>query len=174
MDDSIEVRKLLGQYDKLVYEAVKAGTVAALPYEAQLLARAIQEHMHLQRVHNALEFADLREGTPYEIMFDGETVNPIAHVTMHAAVKGQLEQDPLVRAAFEKMVATGISAHHAEHLLGVMFLEAHWKRTNAAEAGLDTERVEAAYRRKLQKLTRDSAFRKKLARKFTSDHFAFE
>jgi hypothetical protein len=34
--------------------------------EEQLLARAMQEHMHLKHIHNALEFADVREGAPYE------------------------------------------------------------------------------------------------------------
>src|SRR5215469_6685038 len=46
-----------------------------------------------------------------------------------------------------------------------MFLETYWERTNAAEAGLDPERVEAPYQRRLKKLARDSAFRNKLARK---------
>ncbi|HET6179683.1 MAG TPA: hypothetical protein VFE61_22355, partial [Candidatus Sulfotelmatobacter sp.] len=124
MDDPqlSELRRLVGQHEKIVYEAVKAGTVAELPHESQLYAKAIQEHLHLQHVHNALEFADLREGAPYEITVGGETVNPMAHVTAHAAVKGQLEQDPLVGAAFEKMVATGTSAHHAEHVLGALLL----------------------------------------------------
>jgi hypothetical protein len=109
MDDPIftELRKLVGQHQKIVYEAVKADTVAQLPHESQLFAKAMQEHIHLRHIHNALEFADLREGAPYEITVGGEPVNPLAHLTAHAAVKGQLEQDPLVRAAFEKMLATG-------------------------------------------------------------------
>jgi len=120
MDDPklTELRRLVGQHEKLVYEAIKAGTVSELPHESQLYAQATQEHMHPKHVHNALEFADLREGAQYEITVGGETVNPLAHVAAHSAVKGQLEQDPLVRAAFEKMVATGTSAHHAEHVLG--------------------------------------------------------
>ena len=118
MDDPIftELRKLVGQREKIVYEAVKADTVAQLPPESQLFAKAMQEHIHLRHIHNALEFADLREGEPYEITVEGEPVNPLAHLTAHAAVKGQLEQDPLVRAAFEKMLATGTAAHHAEHV----------------------------------------------------------
>jgi hypothetical protein len=109
MDESefTELRRLIGRHEKLVFEAIKAGMVSELPHEGQLYAQAVQEHMHLKHVHNALEFADLREGTPYEITLEGEPVNPLAHVTTHAAVKGQLEQDTLVRAAFEKMVATG-------------------------------------------------------------------
>jgi hypothetical protein len=51
----------------MVYEAVKADTVAQLPLESQLFAKAMQEHMHLPHIHNALAFADIREGEPYEI-----------------------------------------------------------------------------------------------------------
>ena len=66
MDDELgKLRELTGQLQKLTYEAVKAGTMAELPEEEQLLARAMQEHMHLKHIHNALEFADLRAtGTP--------------------------------------------------------------------------------------------------------------
>jgi hypothetical protein len=174
MDDFAELRRLVGQHEKLVYEAVKSGAVAALPHEGQLLARAIQEHMHLKHIHHALEFADVREGTPYEITVDGKPVNPIAHVTIHAAVKGQIEQDPLVRAAFEKMVTTGTSAHHAEHILGAMFLETYRERAKAAEAGDDPEKAQARYNRRLEKLVQDSAFRKKVTENFTADHSAFE
>ena len=125
-DEDAKLRKLLGEFQQLTYEAVKTGAVDALPRDDQLLARAMQEHMHLKHVHNALEFADLREGAPYEIEFEGNTVNPLAHLAVHAAVKGQIEQDPEVRAAFEKMVATGISAHHAEHVLGALLTELLW------------------------------------------------
>jgi hypothetical protein len=120
MDDSkfAELLRLVGQHEKMVYEAVKAGRVSQLPHESQLFAKAMQEHMHLKHVHNALEFADLREGEPYEITVGGEPVNPLAHLTAHAAVKGQVEQDPFVRAAFKKMVSTGTPTHHAEHILG--------------------------------------------------------
>jgi hypothetical protein len=98
----------------------------------------------------------------------------LAHLTAHAAVKGQLEQDPLVRAAFEKMLATGTVAHHAEHVLGALLFETEWETARAVEAGKDTERLRGVYIRKLQKLIRDSAFRKKLTRQFTADHSAFE
>jgi len=176
MDDPelTELRRLVGQHEKLVFEAIKAGVVAELPHESQLYAQAVQEHMHLKHVHNALEFADLREGAQYEITVGGETVNPLAHVAAHAAVKGQLEQDPLVRAAFEKMVATGTSAHHAEHVLGALLFETEWETARAVEAGKDTEKPQKIYIRKLQKLIQDSAFRKKLTRQFTADHSAFE
>ena len=176
MDDPTftELRKLVGQHEKIVYEAVKADTVAQLPHESQLFAKAMQEHMHLKHMHNALEFADLREGERYEMTVEGQPVNPMAHLAMHAAVKGQLEQDSLVRAAFEKMLATGTAAHHAEHILGGLLFETQWEMARAAETGKDTERPRHVYIRKLQKLIRDSAFRKKLTRQFTADHSAFE
>jgi predicted fused transcriptional regulator/phosphomethylpyrimidine kinase len=101
-------------------------------------------------------------------------VNPVAHITAHAAVKGQIEQNPLVRAAFEKMVATGTSDHHAEHVLAAMLLETEWESAQTVKAGKDTEKALRIYNRKLQKLMRDSAFRKKLTRQFTADHSAFE
>ena len=154
MDDPIftELRKLVGQHEKIVYEAVKADTVAQLPHESQLFAKAMQEHMHLRHIHNALEFADLREGAPYEITVGGEPVNPLTHLTAHAAVKGQ----------------------HAEHVLGALLFETEWETARAVEVGKDTERPRGVYIRKLQKLIRDSAFRKKLTRQFTADHSAFE
>ena len=64
MDDPqfTALRRLIGQHEKIVYEAVKASMVAELPHESQLYAKAMQEHMHLKHVHNALEFADVSEG----------------------------------------------------------------------------------------------------------------
>ena len=63
MDDELaEIRELTGQLQKLTYEAVKAGTMAELPEEEQLFARAMQEHMHMKHIHNALEFADFAGG----------------------------------------------------------------------------------------------------------------
>jgi hypothetical protein len=173
-DKLTDLRILVGQHAKLVYEAVKTGIVGELPYESQLYAQAIQEHMHLKHIHNALEFADVREGQQYEITVEGETVNPMAHIAAHSAVKGQIEQDPLVRAAFEKMVATGIPAHHAEHVLGALLLEMEWEGAQAIEAGKNTQKVHATYDRKIQKLIRDSDFRRKLTRQFSVDHTAFE
>jgi hypothetical protein len=169
-----ELRKLVGQHAKLIYAAVKSGTVKELPHESQLYVQAIQEDMHLKHIHNALEFADVREGVQYEITVGGEAVNPLAHVAAHAAVKGQIEQDALVRAPFEKMVATGTSAHHAEHVLAAMLLGTAWERSRSVRAGNGVKKAQTAYNRKLQKLIRDSAFRKKLTRQFTADHSAFE
>jgi hypothetical protein len=90
------------------------------------------------------------------------------------AVKGQVEQDPLVRTAFEKMVSTGTSAHHGEHILGALLFETEWETARAVEAGKDIEKLQKTYIHKLQKLSRDSAFRKKLTKRFTADHSAFE
>lgn len=176
MDDAelTELRRLVGQHEKLVFEAIKTGRVAELPLESQLYAQAIQEHMHLTHVHNALEFADLREGAQFEITVAGEAVNPLAHVAAHAAVKEQLEQDPLVRAAFEKLVATGTTTHHAEHVLAALLLETEWESARAVETGKDPEKAQKRYTRKLEKLIQDMAYRKKVTRKFGADHSAFE
>ena len=176
MDDSdlTELRSLVGLHEKLVYEAVKAGTVDELPQESQLFAKVIQKHMHLKHMHNALEFADLRDGARYEITVDGETVNPMAHIAAHAAVKGQIEQDPSVRAAFEKMVVTGASPHQAEHILCAMFTELQWGIARAVRAGEDSGKALRIYNNKIRKLTRDPALRKKLFRLFSDDHSVFE
>jgi hypothetical protein len=130
--------------------------------------------MHLKHIHNAVEFADVREGEKCEIRVGGKTVNPMAHIGAHSAVKGQIEQDPVVRAAFETMVATGTSAHHAEHILGALFLETEWESAQAVETGKDAQKAQTTYNRKIQKLIRDSAFRKKLNRQFSVDRSAFE
>jgi hypothetical protein len=167
-----KLRKVIGEFHQLTYEAVKAGAVDALPGDDRLFAQAMQEHMHLKHVHNALEFADLREGAPYEIEFQGNTVNPLAHIAVHAGVKGQIEQDPEVRAAFEKMVATGISAHHAEHVLGGLLTELIWGSSQSSEG--TASKAKARYDHSIQRLRRDSQFRKKMARRFGDNHSAFE
>jgi hypothetical protein len=173
MDDELaKLRKLTGQLQKLTYEAVKSGTVAELPEEEQLFARAMQEHMHLKHVHNALEFADVREGDPYEVEFEGDVVNPLAHVAMHAAAKGQIEQVPEVRAAFEKMVATGTSAHHAEHVLAALVGELMWEISRGSETG--AAKAKKRYDRSIQKLCEDSTFREKMTQRFGASHVAFE
>ena len=169
-----ELRKLVGRREKLIYEAVKAGIVDDLPHDSQLYARAIQEHMDLKHVHNALEFADLREGERYEITAGEYTVNPMVHLAVHAAVKGQIADDPSVREAFDKMVATGTSAHHAEHVLGALLTEEQWEASQADDAGKDPTRALVVYMGKVKKLVWDSAYRKKLTRQFTDDHSAFE
>lgn len=168
-----KMRELMGQVHKLAYEAVKAGKINDLPEEEKLFAQAIQEHMHLKHVHNALEFADLREGVPYEIEFKGNVVSPLAHVTVHAAVKGQIAQVPDVRKAFEQMVATGTPAHHAEHVIGALLSELMWEASRASGAEIPPK-AKARYDRSIKKLCDDSAFRKKMTRRFGASHPEFE
>lgn len=168
-----ELRALLGQHSKLIYDAVKAGMADDLPPEHQPLARAMAEHRHLPHVHNALEFADAREGEAYEIEVEGNVISPMAHLAMHAAAKGQIDADPPVRAAFDTMVAHGAS-HHAEHVLAALFAELYFNLSRAAHAGTDVEKVRAAYYRKIKKITRDTFYRRKLLQQFPADHEAFE
>ena len=176
MEDSgpPKLRQLVGQHNKLIYEAVKAGRMSELPPEDQPIARAMSEHRHLKHVHNALEFADVREGEPYEIVVDDHVVSPMAHVVMHSAVKGQIEADPRVKAAYEKLVATGASPHHAEHILAALFSELCFHLLRASQAGSNLEKARAPYYRKIKKITQDAAYRKKLKRQFPADHFGFE
>ncbi|HXJ96997.1 MAG TPA: DUF1841 family protein [Terriglobia bacterium] len=169
-----DLRQLLGQRNKVLYEAVKAGRTADLPSEDQAMARAISEHMHLRHVHNALEFADLREGESYEIEVEGNAVSPTAHLVMHSAVKGQVEADPLVRAAFEKLVASGSSAHQAEHVLAFLFAGLYFEMSKPENTDAEVEKARAAYYRKIKKITQDAAYRKKLARQFRDEHFGFD
>jgi len=176
MDDSkdTELRRLAGRHTRLIYEAVKAGVVDSLSPEDQTLARATSEHMHLKHVHNALEFADVRGTEPYEIEVNGNVVSPLAHVTFHAVVKGQIAADPPVRAAFEKMVATGASAHHAEHVLAALFGEHYFNLSRAAQAGSGVEEARGSYYRKIKKITRDTFFRRKLLRQFPAEHVGLD
>jgi hypothetical protein len=168
-----ELRRTVGQRNKLLYEAVKAGRTADLSPEDRALARAISEHMHLRHVHNALEFADLREGEPYEIEVDGNAVSPTAHLVVHSAVKGQKEADPRVRAAFEKLVASGSSTHQAEHVLGFLFTGLYFEIWKPGNTDAKVAKARAAYYRKIKKITLDAPYCKKLARKFNDEHFGF-
>jgi Skp family chaperone for outer membrane proteins len=72
------------------------------------------------------------------------------------------------------MVATGASAHHAEHVLAALFGELYFHLSQAAAAGRDVEKARAAYYRKIKKITRDAVYRKKLKRQVPADHFGFE
>ena len=80
----------------------------------------------------------------------------------------------MVRAAFEKLLATGTTAHHAEHVLGALLLETEWETARAVETGKDPEKAQKRYIRKLEKLIEDIAYRKKVTRQFGADHSAFE
>ena len=66
-----------------------------------------------------------------------------------------------MRTAFEKMIATTTSDHHAEHVLAAMLMEARWESARAIEVGKDPKRAWTIYIRKCKKLSSDSAFRKK-------------
>ena len=100
-------------------------------------------------------------------------MSPLAHVAVHAAVKGQIELVPEVRSAFEKMVATGTPAHHAEHVLGALLAELMWE-TSRASGGEAPAKAKAHYDSSIQKRCRDSAFRKKMTKRFGDSHSAFE
>jgi hypothetical protein len=162
-----ELLELIGEYDALVYEAVKQGLVDELPREGQILAKVIQEHLGLPHVHNALEFADLRGGEPYEV--DG--VSPMVHLRMHAAVEGMLDGGNAdVRAAYEKLLATGIEKHHAVHILGAIFMEFYFNTAKEMERGAPSDKAERKFTKSLRKICTDSSFRMKMARRFGEGH----
>lgn len=62
-----------------------------------------------------------------------------------------------MRTAFEKMVATGTSPHHAEHVLGALLGELMWETSRTAEKG--AAKAKARYDRSIQNLSGDSNFR---------------
>ena len=146
--------------------------MAELPEEEQVFARAMQEHMYRKHIHNALEFADVREGAPYEVEFECNVVSPLAHVAMHAAVKGQIERVPEVRTAFEKMVATGTPAHHAGQVLAALVRELMQGISRASERG--AANAKERYDCSIQKLCEDSTFREMMTKRFGPSHAAFE
>ncbi len=115
-----KLRKLVGEYERFIYQAVKAEQINQLSGEDRLYAETIQEHLHLNHIHNALEFADVREGQQYEIQYQGEPLNPLLHLTMHAAVKQVVGHDEDARSAFNALLADGINRHHAEHILSMV------------------------------------------------------
>jgi hypothetical protein len=162
-----ELRKLVGQYDALVYEAVKQGRVAELPREGQILAKVIQEHLGLPHVHNALEFADVRGGETCEV--DG--VSPMAHLRMHAAVEGMLDGgNAEVKAAYETLLATGIERHHAVHILGAIFMEFYFDAAKGMQQGAPSGKAERKFTRSLRKICTDPSFRRKMAGRFGEGH----
>ncbi len=162
-----ELGELVGQYDALVYAAVKDGRVADLPREGQILAKVIQEHLGLPHVHNALEFADVRGGEPYEV--DG--VSPMAHLQMHAAVESMLDGGNAdVRTAFEKLLVTGIGRHHAVHIVGAIFMEYYFDAAKGMQRGDPSDKAERKFTRSLRKICSDSSFRRKMARRFSEQH----
>src|ERR1019366_8489450 len=162
-----ELLELVAQYDALVYAAVKQGRVAELPREGQILAKVIQEHLGLPHVHNALEFADVRGGEPYEV--DG--VSPMAHLRMHTAVEGMLDGGNAdVKVAYEKLLATGIERHHAVHILGAIFMEFYFDGAKGMQRGAPSDKAERKFTRSLRKVCTDSSFRTKMVRRFGEGH----
>ncbi len=161
------LRETMDRHTHLVYEAIKAGRVHELSRDGQLEARAIQDHLHLRHVRMALEHAaEFAGGERYEIEFAGERVSPLAHVVLHAAVEGQIESDEKVRAAFEQLLAVGVDAHHAKHILVMIFAQHYWEAGRCSEPAEITKRYEKA----LRKMCKDPAFRKKWIRRTSSDH----
>lgn len=148
-----KLRKLVGQHDHLVYRAVKAGEISHLSGESVSLAEAIQDHLNLRHIHNALEYSDVREGQPYEVEYQGGTVNPLAHVYGHAAVKESIKHNEGSRSAFAKLLSEGISRHHGEHVLSMIVFEAEW---HAAHGG-GKER----FQNSLKKICASKKFRRK-------------
>ena len=69
---------------------------------------------------------------------------------------------------------TGTSPHHAEHILAALFSEHYFNLVNAAGVAEAEEKARAVYYRKIKNVTRDGVYRRKLARQFPADHFAFE
>jgi hypothetical protein len=70
------------------------------------------------------------------------------------------------------MVAAGIPAHHAEHVIGALLAELMWETSRGS--GQTAAKAKVHYDRSIQKLSGDSAFRKKMTRRFGGSHSAFE
>ncbi len=166
-----ELRKVMGEYDVAVYRAVKEGRVQDLSGEGQILAKVIQEHLGVPHFHNALEFADVREGEPYLV----NGASPLAHVATHAAVEAMVGGGNAdMKAAYEKLLSTGVNGHRAAHILGAIFLQCYLDAAKADERGEPPEKAWRKCQRTLRKLCTDSAVRRKWVRKFSEDHPLFE
>jgi hypothetical protein len=159
-----ELRKLLGKYDRSIYQLVRAGQADQLSGEDRSFAEAIQEHLHLSHIHNALEFADVREGQQYEIQYQGEPLNPLLHLTMHSAVKQMVEQSENARLAFNALLADGINRHHAEHILSMVLGEALWNAGHpSGDKSYDMQKT-------LRKLSTNARFRNEWISKTSDAH----
>jgi cupin superfamily acireductone dioxygenase involved in methionine salvage len=55
-----------------------------------------------------------------------------------------------------------------------MLFETQWEIAQTIDAGVDPQKVRRTYDRKIQKLIRDSAYRKKFKREISPDHTVFE
>jgi len=161
-----ELRKLLDKQNHLIYEAVKKGEISHLSGELLSLAEAMQDHLHLSHVRNALEFADVREGQRYEIQHEGTTVSPMMHVIVHTAVKESIKQYEWARSAFAKLLAEGASKHHAEHILSMIFAESLWDVTHGGGA--------EAFRQGAEKICASRKVRRRWIRTAPEAHASME
>ena len=98
-------------------------------------------------------------------------VSPIAHLRMHAAVEGMLRGGNAdVKAAYEKLLATGIEGHHAVHIVGAIFMEYYFDAAKGMQQGAPSDKAERKFARSLRKICTDSSFRRKMARRFSEQH----
>jgi hypothetical protein len=70
-------------------------------------------------------------------------------------------------------VASGSSAHQAEHVLAFLFTGLYFEMCKPEKTDPEVEKARGAYYRKIKKITHDAAYRKKLARQFGDEHFGF-
>lgn len=164
----------MGKLGHLVYGAVKADRVDDLPGETKCMALAMKEHAHLPGVHNALEFADVRDGEPHEIDVDGEPLNPLAHISLHAAVLEMVQNNKEAEAAFRALVGEGINRHHAVHILGGLvggFLWVRARKAKGLDASDDTGLLQGDIEQALARIQRDGDYRAQLIGTFTAAHW---
>jgi hypothetical protein len=169
-----QLRRLVDEDDHAIYEAVKAGKVSELPHEDQLQAKAMEEHLDLPGVHNALEFADLREGQPFEMEASGHPLSPLAHITVHAVVLSMLEENSDARAAFERLTKEkSVSEHHAIHVLGSLFFGFYLVagRGRSALEKDDRDLYRGDFEDALKRICRDPRYRYKVIQKFPPSHW---
>jgi hypothetical protein len=113
----------------------------------------------------------LREGQPYIV----NGASPRAHLTMHAAVEEMIEGGNAdVKAAYEKLLTTGVNRHHAIHILAAIFLQFCFDAAHADERGEPPDKASSKYERTLRKICTDSAIRRKWARRISGDHAFLE
>jgi hypothetical protein len=158
------LRRYVGERISEIYQSLQAGEIDELKGEDRAFAEAMQDHLDLPHVHNALEFAGDSEGVPYVVNVNGTEVSPVAHITMHSAVKQALASDPAARKAYDALrTVQGISAHHAEHvLIGLMFECVY-------------EEKPPRYQAALKQIVSDDKTRKRLIEKYGPGHlFAAE
>lgn len=171
-----ELRELVNNHDYLVYRAVQEGKVHELSHEDQLMALAIQEHLDLPGVHNALEFADVRDGDSYEIQTDGGPTSPLAHITGHATILQIREKDQDVQAAFEKLAQQGISEHRAIHILtsilmGFLWLEGRrYQGLPTPLIGEERKIFKGDWKHAVRKICHNPHYRSMVTQKFGFDH----